>query len=597
MSSIKTNWNLDLLYKSKDDPKMEEDFLISKEIYDNFSKNWAATDLYLSDEDALLQALNEYEKLVEIPAKPYMYFALALELDNSNEEIQAKYNRYTDLYTKLANQVEFFENRLSKITATNQQKFLKSEKLKKYHRMLSRIFQKSKHILSEDEEKIINLLHKPAIDNWNSLLEKQIGKIEVNTLTDKNKIEKVNFSQLLNLMNSTKKEVRDNAAKNLYKKLRNISDIAVEEFNTYLETSKISRELRGYKSYDEGRHLKDDISSEIVNNLIKTVSANKEITHKFFELKANLFKVDKIKYYERNVPFLLNKEETRIPFEEAVKIVEKSLKSIEPQFSELFIEMLEKGQIDVFPKKNKSPGGFCTMGAKDTPIFILMNYTDKISDVLTLAHETGHAVHHSFFNKYQPEFYASASLATAEVSSTIFEEFVFDGLVKEMPEVEKFELKLDKVTGSMNSIFRQVSFYKMEQEFHKEFEKENRVPLTKLNEIFRKHSEEELGPNVEVIKGADLSWIYISHFRRNFYVYSYASGELIARSLKETIKNEKSAGKLIEFMKAGKSKTTFEIFKDVGIDLSDTKFFQKGIDQIKDEVDELYQLAQKLNLI
>lgn len=598
MDDIKTQWDLTYLYKTINDPKIAKDIEKEQKIVLDFVKKWQDEDSYLEDNKALLKALKDYEKVLDLDS-PYYYFSfLNFELNNNDENLQAQYNKTSDILTKLNNQIEFFENKLGKTSIKRQSEILQDKELSRYQRFLQRIFEKSQFILSEKEEKIINLLSKPASKNWNKFLSKQISKVSVLSLNEKGKKEKHNFSQLLSLLASPQKKVRDESAKNIYKILNELSDFSTEELNSYLETKKIIRDIRGYKRYDQDRHLSDDIPTNVVDNLVEVVWNNLDIVHEYYKLKSKLLGLRKIKYYERNVPFIPeNQKENLIKFDVGASIVEKSLNSIDPIFSIMFKDMLKNAVIDVYPKNGKSRGAYCMHGSKNIPPYILLNYTDKNNDVMTLAHEVGHAIHHKYYNTNQPSMYTGSSLAVAEVASTISEEFTFEYLLKELDDLQAFALRVNKLQDTMNTIFRQIAFYKMETEFYKKFDENSYIKKSELQSIFKKISKQELGEYVDFIEGAENTWINVNHFRYGFYVYSYASGEIIAKSIKKLIQKNNSAQILIDIMKAGKSKSTIDIFKDAGIDITKKEFFESGINDIRKELESLKIKAKELMLI
>ena len=583
----KTEWDLAQIYTSENDPKIESDTKKFVEKYNDFSEKWSKNEKYLEDSDFLLESLMDYESLLETEITPYYYFHLKSELDLQNPDYTAKKGKYFDISIEAGNKVEFYLLNLGKIHDNLQTKFLTDEKLQKYWNFLSDIFENSKYNLTEKEEIVVNMYSKASRTYWVNLRKKQLSKINVNGKS---------FEEAFALLSSPDKKIRDLTAKKLYKELEPVSEILVDEFNSLLETKFVHRKLRGITRYDEARHVSDSVDSEIVDSLIANVSEYYYVTQRFYKLKAKILGLKKLKYYERNLPYTAKKER-KLSFEESVEIVRNSLSKISPEYEDYFVELLKTGKIDVFPKKHKSGGAYCLSLDKKFRSFILLNYTEMLNDAFTLAHETGHAVHFQKLINKQPAVYAGSSLMLAEVASTIFEGFVNDELSKILNDEENFALKLENLTGSMNSVFRQVSFYKMELEFHKQYEEKKYLSAKELGDIFEKYSKEELGDSIEYPEGVRNSWTYVSHFRNPFYVYSYASGELISIALKKIIKDEKSVDKLNTLLEMGSSKSPKDAFGEIGIDISSKDFWILGLKEIEKEITELEILGKKLGKI
>ena len=180
----KSNWDVQALYKDIHDPQLEIDQKKYEDVINKFSKKWETDHSYLNDEKKLKEALEEYNDLLEnyiYGGNPGVYMFLQSSLHEDDDEIRAVYGKYVNFLQVNSNKILFFTNRLSKISKKDQKKYLDSKNLSQYHTFLRRLFDKSKHILTEPEEKILNLISKPAYSNWiemtSSLLSKSTGEI------------------------------------------------------------------------------------------------------------------------------------------------------------------------------------------------------------------------------------------------------------------------------------------------------------------------------------------------------------------------------------------------------------------------------------
>jgi len=594
----KSNWDVQALYKDIHDPQLEIDQKKYEDVINKFSKKWETDHSYLNDEKKLKEALEEYNDLLEnyiYGGNPGVYMFLQSSLHEDDDEIRAVYGKYVNFLQVNSNKILFFTNRLSKISKKDQKKYLDSKNLSQYHTFLRRLFDKSKHILTEPEEKILNLISKPAYSNWiemtSSLLSKSTGEI----IDENGKKVTKTFTEIINLMDSLNEETRFSASKAFNKVNDKYLEIAAFELNSIFETKKVEDELRKYKRVDEASIVSDDVSLEFVDNLVKSVTEGFEISQRFYKLKSQILKKDKLKYSERNIS--IGESQDSYPENESVGLVTKVLGDLDPEFSSFFTEMLEEGKVDFAPAIGKSGGAFCMPSFKKGPIYVLLNHTNKLRDVLVIAHEMGHAIHYKFAKK-QSGLYYGASLATAEVASTFMEDFVLQELVKEADDEQKLNIIMMKLNDEVSTIFRQIACYNFEKDLHNDFAKKGFLSKEDIGLLFKKNMEAYLGSSIDFESENNNWWVYWSHIRRFFYVYSYASGLLISKALQHEYKQDKKfIEKVKSFFSAGESDSPDNIFKSIGIHTNSIDFWKKGVAEISSHLSEAEFLAKKLGKI
>lgn len=563
---------------------------------DEFQKKWSNRTDYLENPTILKQALDEYEEIESKypPSTNELYLSWLKRSKNQNDpEIKAEFNKNMEFTKKMSNKLLFFMINITKIPKEKQKIFLESKKLEKYRHLLEKSFEIAKHVLSDKEEKILNL--KSSVSSaWSEMTSDFLSREEREVLTESGKREKKNFSELFNLINSQKKQVRDDAAKAINDILEKYSDVAEHEINALLKDKQIEDELRGYERPDQARHVSDDISTEVVDTLIETVSKQFQLSRKFYELKSKLLGLKQLEYHERNVPYgSMDKEYS---LQETTEMVDEVFSNLDNEFYDIFNEF-KKGYIDFYPKKGKTFGAFCVSFSKNQPIYILLNFNGKIHDIMTLAHECGHGINDVLMKK-QHALYYNSPLSTAEVSSTFMEDFVLHRMIKDADDQLKLELLMYKLNEDISTIMRQVACYRFEKELHKEFRKKGYLSKKEIGELFEKHMKDYMGDFVEQSPGSENWWVYWSHIRRFFYVYSYASGLLISKSLQDSVKKDP---KFIEnvkyFLSAGSSESPKNIFKNIGIDITKPDFWNNGLKNIENDLKEAETLAKKLGNI
>lgn len=592
---LPTSWNLSPLFKSDSDPAIKKELERAQIETEHFVNKWKNRTDYLENTKSLLEALRDYERWITdtgTVGKTGYYFWLRLEQEENNPKLKAMASKIQDQARKLSNDTEFFLNRLSKISPAQQKEFLAEEKLKHFHTFLTDLFKTAKYVLSEAEEKILTLKGGPAHGRWVSMTSNLLAKEERVVMDDKGKKSAKPWTEIIALASSKKKRVRDEAARAFNDILARQLDPAEHEINAILDNKKTGDMLRGFSRPDESRHISDNIDTEVIDVMLKEVEKRFDIAKRFYKLKAKLLKQKTLAYHERNVPYGTLPE--GISYEEAVEKVGCILKDLDDELYDIYKDFVSSGKIDVYPKKDRSGGAFCAHDMITQPTYILLNHNGKYQDVLTIAHEVGHGINNELIKKKQSAIYFGTPTSTAEVASTFIEDYVFDKLTEDFSGKQKLVINMAKLNDDISSIFRQVAAYRFEQELHDTFRQTGYLDKNTIGKIFQKNMKAYMGPAVLQSPGAENWWVYWSHIRSFFYVYSYASGLLISKSLKEkTLADKQFIKKVKEFLSAGESNTPKNLFADLGIDITDKKFWSDGLDSIDDLLTETEKLAKQ----
>lgn len=592
-------WNFELLYSGDDDPKIEEESKIAWEKVVTFVKKWEGRKDYLERPEVLVEALDEYEYLnarYGLTGNADYYWWLRSMLNQDDTKIKAKINKLHEQSVKLANKMEFFTLRIGRIDDDQQHTFLDHPRLKQYRHFLEKLFEAAKYQLSEEEEKILNITGKTSHSNWVDMVNRFLSREERVVIDEEGNKTRKTFSEIQSLLESRNKRVRTSAAKAFKDINTEHSDVAEVELNSICESKKFEDDLRGFKRPDAARHLSSDIDTEVVDAMITAVHSHFDISRAYYELKAKLLNVNKLSYYERVVPY--GRVDKRYSFNESVKIVEDVFKGLDPEFAEILKDFIREGRFDVYPKKAKSSGAFCVDYLKESPTYILLNHSDKVGDVLTMAHELGHGINTELMKKKQNSLNFGSPLSIAEVASTFFEDFVLEKLLEDTDDEERLTLMVEKMDDNMSSIYRQVAAYRFEQELHESLRNEGYLSKEAISDIFVRHMKSYLGDAVMVDNGAQYGWVYWGHFRTFFYVYSYASGSLISQGLQKIVREDPSSiSKIKDIFSSGSSMSPTQLFKSVGIDITDTGFWEEGLSETERLFEETWKMADKMGKI
>ncbi len=584
---MKTEWDLSLLYNSLDDKRIVNDVKSTERAYNKFNKDFNNTQDWLNKPQSLLNTLDKYENLSKSLGDKALYYAYYLrELDGSRADADAMLMRLEDRLTKAGTKVMFFENRLSKVDKQQQQIFLKSSILKKYKYYLQRLFLSGKHTLSESEERILALTSAPRSSLWSSGVDKLVNKQIVKLGGEKMPINEA-LSSTQYMTSKTKRRAWNKA---IMQKLKSISEFPESEINALYTSKKTSDELRGFKNPYDATIMGYENTPNSVLALTKVVTDNFNLVHQFYKIKKEMLDIPDMQYADRAAK--VGKSNKKISFTEAANIVSESFYGISDTYGEIFDRIIDNGQVDVYPKAGKSGGAYCS-GGVNTPTMLLLNHTDDLNSLYTLAHEMGHAVH-TERSKQQSIVYQDYSTAVAETASTFFERVVFDKIFATLSDKEKVVALHDKIQDDIATIFRQVAFFNFELELHTTIRERGWVTKEEIAQLLTKHLQAYLGKDVAVSELDGYSFVHIGHFRRYFYVYSYAFGQLISNALFEKYKKDNDYIEEIDkFLSAGGSSTPEQIFKSIDIDITKPEFWQSGIDVIRSDIKTLKKFISK----
>ncbi len=583
-SVLPIEWNLKLLYKSSHDKQIENDMDVVEKAYKAFASKYKTKTAYMTDENALLDVLLEYERITDIPSyKAYRYLRMSQDLDSKNQAIRSRFTQVVQRMQKLGNVILFFEINLSKISPTNQKLFLKSKKLSPYAYFLKKIFEASKFVLSEPEEKILNLKSLPSHGMWTDAVKKMRGQL---TVVHKNKT--IALSEAESLIRELPMQ---SERKELYGKVMDqytsIASMSESEMNAIVTNKKINDELRGYKMPFDATIQSYENDQKTVLGLVETVTKNFKVSQKFYSLKKKMLGIKKMGYYDRAVS--VGKTKKKISFTEAFDTLYSIFASLDTEFADILSRFVNNGQVDVYPKVGKAGGAYC-WGDHKSPTFVFLNHTNTFDSLMTFAHEMGHGIH-TEFSKKQPVLYQGYSTATAEVASTLFEMFVFYDQFEKLSPEEQIVALHDKIQDDVQTVFRQIACFNFELDMHTKIREKGYMSKEELGVCMNAHMKSYIG-DIELSEKDGYFFVAWPHIRNFFYVYSYAFGQLASKALYAKYKEDpKFMEKIKQFLSAGGSMSPEDIFKSIGVDVTKPDFFQKGIKTIEDDINLLEKLT------
>jgi oligoendopeptidase F len=578
-------WDLkQYFYTSEHDPQIEKDVQATERAYLSFARKYRTLD-FAKDATSLYSALVAYETLMSLPyaRKALRYFDFRNAKNAKDSVAEKKLNLLEHRLTKLSNEILFFELALGNIEKQKQKKYCTDPKLKHFSYYLSRIFLSAKHMLTEPEERILSLKSGPSSSMWVAGTEKIISNREI---TYNN--ESMALPEAIERIQSVPNDQKQHLWNLALTQFENIAEVAENEFNAIITNKKISDELRHYKKPYSSTILGYENDEKSIEALVAAVSKKGfELSKKFYAIKAKLQGVTSIPYANKYDSIGTS---TSLSFSDAVDICRSAFYGVKEEYGLFFDEMLDGGRIDMYPKKGKRGGAFMASDIGMEP-FVFLNHTPDINSLYTLAHEMGHALH-TRMSKKQSALYENYSITTAETASTLFETIVAHSLIDNAKETDKKILLHDRIARDIASIQRQIAFFNYELELHTLIRTQGAATKEELAHMMTKHLKSYLGSRVQVTEKDGYSFVYISHFRYGFYVYTYAYGQLMSNLLiKKLIADPKFVDKIDLFLSQGGSNTVENIFGSIGINTRNMRSFEEGLSLLETDIKKLEKMV------
>ena len=351
--------------------------------------------------------------------------------------------------------------------------------------------------------------------------------------------------------------------------------------------------LRGHTHWLQSRNLANEASDESVQALVTAVRNRYELPRRWYRLKAQLLGLDRLKDYDRMAA--ITDENPVVRWADARDLVQDSYSNFSPELGDLVHRFLTEKWIDAPVRPGKRAGAFCAYTVPSVHPYVMLNWTSRRRDVLTLAHELGHGVH-AALGGTQGIYHMATPLTLAETASVFGETIVFGRLLEraETPE-SKLSLLAESIEGSIATVFRQIAMNQFEDRIHVERRESGELALDHIGELWAQSQEELLGDAVEVTEGYRSWWSYVHHFVSvPGYVYAYAYGQLLALAVygRYEEEGESFVPAYLDLLTAGGSKSPEELGKIVGIDLADPGFWDSGLALVERQLDAAEQAAR-----
>ncbi|MBO0767117.1 MAG: M3 family oligoendopeptidase [Solirubrobacterales bacterium] len=446
------------------------------------------------------------------------------------------------------------------------------------------------HLLSEAEEKVVTEKSLTGAGAWTRLFAEQIGAVRVALDGDELPLDMA-LSRLQDPSREKRKEAQEAVTEALEPGLRTRAFI----FNTLLLDKSVNDRMRSYSHWLASRNLSNEASDESVQALISAVKKRYDIPQRWYRLKAKLLGIDKLADYDRGAPALAGS--AVYTYDEAVALVRETYSEFSAEAGRHVGRFFDEGWVDAPSRENKRGGAFCASTVPSAHPYVMLNFTARRRDVLTMAHELGHGLH-AVLAQPQGIFHQDTPLTLAETASTFGESLVSDKLLASAGDDRaRLELLTDRLDDAIATVFRQVAMNQFEDLVHTRRREHGELSVDDFNAAWFESQRDLMGDSLELTDNYATWWSYIPHFINTpGYVYAYAFGQLLALSAYGRYKavGAEFVPNYLKLLSAGGSNTPEQLTRIIDVDLADPGFWDSGLELVDQQLKAAETLAEKV---
>lgn len=542
----------------------------------------------LGDKQTLLSCYKKLYSVVADIEKLYVYAHMRHDENTKDPIFVGAMQKMGALDVEFSSAVSFMTPELTALDEKTLRSFIADPDFADYDYELRLILKDKKHVLSKETEAVLSLGGQ-VFGSFRDIF----GMIENADLpfpTVKIDGQKVTVSHGVYgvMLRHPDRKVRKAVFQKYYAAFKSLLRTITATYVGNVNKNVFIAKARGYNSCLEMALSAEDVDVKVYKNLLRSVKKALPQLHRYVKLKKRALGVGTMHMYDIYVP-TVDDCELELEYEQAFELVKKGLSPLGDDYVALLQRAHDEGWIDVEETDGKRSGAYSTGVYSIKHPYVLLNYQKTTSDIFTIAHELGHAMHTYHSNKYQPQSKADYKIFVAEVASTVNEVLLLKYLLKttEDNKLKKYLLSYytDMIKGTL---FRQTMFAEFEYDAHEMAYNGQAMTDESLSKVYLDLNKKYYGRSVVSDDEISYEWARIPHFYNAFYVYKYATGIISAISIAERIYalGAPAVADYKKFLSSGGSDSPVELLKLAGVDLTKPDAYELAMKSFKDALDE-----------
>ncbi|UXI00050.1 M3 family oligoendopeptidase [Photobacterium sp. TY1-4] len=590
------SWDLSIAYQDLSDPKITQDIQTIKSLITRLE---ALDPTSLED---LQQAVITDANIAVILSTLSTYANCLASVDAGHDGAKKLAGQADRLYSQAEQAMNPYQQSIIHLDENAFETYLQGEGLEAFRFKLERRRLQRNRMLSVGEEQLLSAMHVDGRNAWGRLYDNLTGSLSVTMQLADGSEETVGLSQAASLLYGPDIQRREPA----WRGISQVMTVHQESFAAILNGLSGGR-LTEYdkRSHTEQVHFLDPslhtsrIEKQTLDAMLSVARDNREVGQQAGLAMATLFGTEKLKPWDElaSMPALGGGESETYSFDEGIAIIREAFAGVDPEMADFVDWMVENQRIDAAPQPRKRLGAYCTKFADTRSPLVFMTWGGSMSDVLTLAHELGHAFH-NWVMRDMPLVRTEYPMTLAETASIFAENIVRDALMaKAKTTQDKLQMLWEEAQAALQLLINTPVRYEFEKAFYEQRQEGELTPL-QLRELMAKTWRDWYGEAMDETN--DMFWASKLHFSIpgiSFYNYPYLFGYLFSKGV-----YAQRAAKGAQFYSdykallrdTGAMTAEAVVQKHLGMDIRQPEFWQQSVDMVQQQVAAFERLVATL---
>lgn len=582
-------WSLDALYKGYDDPQFKEDIARMEKIHDKLEA-FCFTLPRSDEEQALKEAIALLEEEYEYSYRLHLYTILRQSVNTSDRETLGYLNIVNSHISSFSVYKAKIKNFIAHIEHIDQY-LEKDPHLKQYEFILHEMQTKASHALSDEAEGILASVDQTSKKAFSDMYYHLTALANIDCM-GKN----MTLTQVKNLCHDTDKEVRKEAFLCEMKCYEQVKEPLAFAVNNIKRQQMMEAKLRGYVSPLDKMLEDSRMQKETLDAMYSAVDKYLPKFHEYLRTKASLLG------YENGLPWYdiyatIGKGDMSFTIEDCEAYILKHFKNFSEDLYGMCKQAMDEKWMDYPSHPGKQSGAFCENLAWIKQSRIITNYSNTLSDVITVAHELGHA-YHGMMVENEASLNREYCMPLAETASTFNENIMYNALIQDADPANKLFLidtQLAALCQNICDIYTRFTFEKAvfdtcESKF---------LFASDLEELMLDAEKKCFGNGMDHDWLHPYRWITKVHYYIPdiaYYNFPYTFGALFSRGLYAMYEEEKEAflPKYRALLQASTTHTVEDTARIAGIDLTKPAFWENSLQSITKQMDMFLELVKEM---
>lgn len=584
----KMSWDLSQLVEIDDPGYIEERMKAAVKEMEAFREKYRGK-IVTFNAKQVFDMLAESDRLDLEYEGPIDYARLAYAADMNSDVNKHLYGVFRNTFSELMQAFAFVGLELGELLSKNPE-IVNDPAIGEYKHKLEKIQRRVPHMLTELEEQAIIAKDTNGVRAWSMLqgdwLASQTYEIEID-----GEMKTLPYGEIVGLYEHPDRDLRKRAHEIVYEGLSKDEILWASALRAVFADHLTMVKMRKWPSPMTQSYIANDVEEETITALMNTIEKNVGEFRRFLKLKAKALGLEKLGNWDIYAP-LPNAPDKKYTWDESRKLVVEAYTDFDKESGEWMDEMFEKRHIDGAVRDGKRSGAFCMTWHAGKSAYVLQSFNGTMGDLYTQAHELGHALHAYLGTRAQKPTNYEIGSCIAETGSNLGELLLTEKLLAQ--EVSKDEkqsilaLVLDSFAGGAFQVSTRVWFETM---LYEAVSKGKFLDGDTISDLWVKARTKMYGDAVEWLPVMRWWWTFKLHFymaNYRYYNYPYVYAGVFVFAMYKLYKEQGEAfvPKFKTLLAAGSSKSPRELAAEIGFDITTEEFWQKGIDQFKEFVDQ-----------